>query len=160
MFQFNCIHSPNFSIDENIVKNIFQTTESTIKKAQNGTINIVFVTPEEIQNLNKNYRKKDAVTDVLSFHYFDDFENIPNDEISWELIFCEEKIVSQWQEYWLGSEKEFYKLLIHSLLHILWYDHEAEDEYKKMQTLENTIWNKIFEKNKEKWYNGKNNSNS
>jgi probable rRNA maturation factor len=63
-------------------------------------------------------------------------------DIAWELIFSEAKIVLQWEEYWLWSEKEFYKLLIHSILHILGYDHEKESDYKVMQALENEIWQK------------------
>lgn len=148
MFHFELIYFPGFEINQTIIKKIFETIEKITQKSQQGTINIVFVTPEDIQTLNKNYRKKDAVTDVLSFHYFDNFNTIKNDEIAGELIFCEEKIISQGQEYWLGSEHEFYKLLIHSLLHILWYDHEQEDDYKIMQAFENQIWQKIFEKNK------------
>jgi probable rRNA maturation factor len=59
------------------------------------------------------------------------------------LIFSESKIVSQWKEYGLWTEKEFYKLLIHSILHILGYDHEEDDDYKKMQELEDIIWKNI-----------------
>jgi probable rRNA maturation factor len=69
---------------------------------------------------------------------------LEKDDIAGELIFCESKILSQWDEYWLGSEKEFYKLLIHSILHILWYDHETDKEYEEMQPLEDQIAEKIF----------------
>lgn len=146
MFQYNYINLPSFQINEIITKKIFSEISSYISLPQNGQVNIVFVSWDEIQNLNKTYRNKDTLTDVLSFHYFDDFSHIWEDDIAWELVFCEEKILLQWQEYWLWSEKEFYKLLIHSLLHILWYDHEIDSEYEVMQNLENQIWNKIFEK--------------
>jgi probable rRNA maturation factor len=59
----------------------------------------VFVSDEEIQYLNKTYREKDSVTDVLSFHYFEDFSNLQKDDIAGELIFCESKILSQAKEY-------------------------------------------------------------
>lgn len=146
MFQYNYINLPSFQINDEITKKIFSEINSHISLPQNGQVNIVFVSWDEIQNLNKTYRNKDTLTDVLSFHYFDDFSHIWEDDIAWELVFCEEKILLQWQEYWLWSEKEFYKLLIHSLLHILWYDHEIDSEYEVMQNLENQIWNKIFEK--------------
>jgi probable rRNA maturation factor len=86
----------------------------------------------------------DSVTDVLSFHYFDDFSDLKSDETAWEIILCESKIITQWEEYSLWSEKEFYKLVIHSILHIIWYDHEEEDDYKVMNELENMIWKEIF----------------
>lgn len=144
MFQFNII-SPNiFPINNDIVTQIFWEVEKEVSSLQNGQINIVFVTSQEIQNLNKTYRNKDTPTDVLSFHYFDDFSELSNEDIAWELIFCEEKIISQAKEYGLWEELEFYKLLIHSLLHILWYDHEEDDEYKIMQEIENKIANQVF----------------
>lgn len=146
MFSSFLIQTPSFPIQISIIEKIQAEISHQVSRSQNGKVNIVFVSPEEIQQLNATYRGKDMVTDVLSFHYFDDFTWLLEEEIAGELIFCEEKILSQWQEYWLGSEKEFYKLLIHSFLHILWYDHEADDEYEIMKWLEERIWEKIFEK--------------
>lgn len=147
MFKYQIITNPNFLIDEEIIKNIFLEVDNIIDKKQNWILNIVFVTLDEIQKLNKDYRQKDYATDVLSFHYFLDFLLVKDDEIAWELIFAEEKIISQWIEYWLWTQKEFYKLLIHSILHILWFDHEIDSDYEIMQNYENVIWNKIFDKN-------------
>lgn len=146
MFQYEVLNTPNFNISKIIINNIVKNITLLIEKKQNGTINIIFVQSEEIKNLNKNYRNIDSVTDVLSFHYFEDFSMLDRKDIAWELIFCEEKIRSQAIEYWLWEEKEFYKLFIHSLLHILWYDHENDWDYEKMQNLENNIWKEIFEK--------------
>lgn len=144
MFNYQIINIPKFNIYENIIKEIFKSIWETIEKKQSWILNIVFVSPEEIKKLNFLYRKIDKETDVLSFHYYDDFSLLKDDEIAWELIFCEEKINSQWVEYWLGEEKEFYKLLIHSILHILWYDHEEDKDYEIMQYLEDNLWKKIF----------------
>lgn len=145
MFKFEIISPPKFSYDSKIIENIFETIKKEIPKAQNWILNIVFISSDEIKNLNNTYRQKDYVTDVLSFHYYESFDNLKNDDVVWELVFCEEKIYLQAKEYWLGEEKEFYKLLIHAILHILWYDHENDDDYKKMSDLENIIWWKIFE---------------
>ncbi len=146
MFHYNLLYKPTFKINEKIIDKIFKTIDNLIEKKQKWTLNIVFVDPDSIKNLNKNYRKIDKVTDVLSFHYFSDFSNLKDDDIAWEIIMCEEKIKSQAVEYSLWEEKEFYKLLIHSILHILWYDHEKENDYKIMSSLEKTIWEKVFEK--------------
>lgn len=146
MFQGNILNDFHFHINKDIIHNILKIIDRLIPKKQNGTLNIIFLSENEIKNLNKNYRNIDSVTDVLSFHYFEDFENVKNNTIAGELIFCEEKIKIQAEEYGLGEEKEFYKLFIHSILHILWYDHEKENEYEIMQNLENQIWDKLFEK--------------
>lgn len=144
MFQFHFINTPNFTINTNHVDKIFAVFKKEVSIIQNWQVNIVFVDAEAIQNLNKTYRNKDTSTDVLSFHYFDNYNNLSENDIAGELIFCEEKITSQWKEYGLWEEFEFYKLLIHSLLHILWYDHEKDDEYEIMQNLENIIAYEVF----------------
>lgn len=146
MFKYEILNYPNFNLDEKIINNIFKKISLLIQKEQKWILNIIFVTAKEIQELNKNYRNIDNVTDVLSFHYFDNFSALTNNEIAWELVFCEEKIISQAIEYWLWNEQEFYKLLIHSILHILWYDHENDVDYETMQNFENKIWQEIFEK--------------
>jgi len=42
----------------------------------------VFLDQDSIQKLNKKYRKVDKTTDVLSFHYFDDFSKLKNENIA------------------------------------------------------------------------------
>jgi len=144
MFTYSFIQKPNFKINTDTVDRIFNSISKDVSTPQAGVVNLVFVSWEKIQELNKNYRKKDSVTDVLSFHYHDDFSTLWDEEIAGEIIFCEEKIISQGQEYGLGSEKEFYKLLIHSVLHLLWYDHEEDDEYEEMKKWEEKIWEDVF----------------
>jgi len=144
MFNYQIINPPTFSFDEKIVKTIFEIIDLLQEKKQAWTLNIVFVDEKTIQDLNNNYRKKDYVTDVLSFNYYDDFDSLKVDDIAWELVFCEEKIKSQGLEYGLWEEKEFYKLLIHSVLHIIWYDHIEDDDYNIMKNIEEEVWNKIY----------------
>lgn len=145
MFKFEIINPPkSFIIKEKIVFSILEEISKTEENKHFWILNIVFVKNEEIKKLNNDYRKKDYITDVLSFHYFDDFSDLDKDEIAGEIILSEDKIIEQWKEYKLWSEYEFYKLLIHSSLHILGYDHEIDDDYKIMKKKEDTIWNSIF----------------
>lgn len=140
MFRYKILNFPDFNLNIKIINNIFKIINSLIQKEQKWILNIIFITTEEIKKLNKNYRNINKVTDVLSFHYFEDFSNLKNNEIAWELVFCEEKIIVQATKYWLWEEKEFYKLLIHSILHILWYDHKKKEDYIIMQNIEDKIW--------------------
>jgi probable rRNA maturation factor len=59
----------------------------------------VFVDDDSIQKLNKDYRHMDKVTDVLSFHYYDDFSELVPEDIAGEIILSENKITSQAKEY-------------------------------------------------------------
>ena len=146
MFKYTIINDVRFKIDNNILSKILLSIEKLVEKKQSWIINIVFTNKETIRELNNKYRKIDRDTDVLSFHYFDNFEWINENEIVWEVLMYEEKIKKQGKEYWLWTQKEFYKLFIHSILHILWYDHERDIDYKIMQKIENKIWNEVFEK--------------
>ncbi len=146
MFRYELAIKPEFHLNFDIIDKIFSNISKIIPKKQEGTLNIIFSNNKEIQKLNHTYRNINKATDVLSFHYFEDFQNLKSNDIAWEIVLSEEKIIDQWQEYWLWEEKEFYKLLIHSTLHILWYDHEQDDDYKIMQEKEEQIWNKVFEK--------------
>lgn len=144
MFNYTILNNVNFSFDEEILKKIFENISKNVEKNQSWTLNIVFLDEEEVRILNREYRGFDKTTDVLSFHYFEDFTNFEKYDIVWEIILNEKKIFSQALEYWISEEKEFYNLVIHSTLHILWFDHENDDDYKEMYTLECKIWEEIF----------------
>jgi probable rRNA maturation factor len=145
MFKYKIINSPDFKTDQNIIKTIFDFIQSIeIDNVFNWTLNIVFVDPKTIKKLNNNYRKKDEITDVLSFNYYSEFDSLKDDDIAGELVFCEEKIKLQAIEYGLWEEKEFYKLLIHSILHIIWYDHIDDNDFEIMNKKEKIIWDKIY----------------
>lgn len=146
MFQYNLTSTPTFNTSKDVIDNIFINIHNNVHIIQKWTINIIFLDADSIQKLNKDYRNIDKVTDVLSFHYFDNFDKLKKNDISWEIILNEDLIISQWKEYKLWTEKEFYKLLIHSIIHILWFDHILNNDYKKMQKIENKIWKEVFEK--------------
>lgn len=144
MFSLQILENPSFSVSQKILDGIAVSISNTMNEKQFWVVNLVFLDPQSIQNLNKTYREKDSVTDVLSFHYHDDFSELSEEDLAGEIVFCEERIISQGQEYGLWTEKEFYKLVIHSVIHLLGYDHETDEEYKEMQELEDMVWKKVF----------------
>ena len=145
MFSLQILEKPSFFISQKVLDDIARSISDTIDISQQWVVNLVFLDPQSIQNLNKTYREKDSVTDVLSFHYHDNYSNLQEEDLAWEIVFCEEQVISQWREYGLWTEKEFYKLVIHSVIHLLGFDHETEEEYEEMQRMEDMIWKKVFE---------------
>lgn len=86
-----------------------------------------------MQYLNREYRGIDKTTDVLSFHYFDDFSDLDDRvDTAGECIFSEQKILSQARDFGHSPEEEFEILCIHSILHILGFDHETDEDYQDM----------------------------
>lgn len=99
--------------NQNKIKKIVQKITKKIKLPFSD-LSIAFVTESEIKKLNKKYRKKNKVTDVLSFNYKD----------SGEIVICFKQAEKQVQKARHSTAKELTTLLIHAILHLKGYDHE------------------------------------
>lgn len=86
-------------------------------------IELLVVHNDEIQQLNKEHRKIDKATDVLSFPMDFEMANMPLGSIVISVDFVEEKA----KEYGHSFNEEFSLLFIHGLLHLLGYDHEVDN---------------------------------
>ncbi|MBQ6284741.1 MAG: rRNA maturation RNase YbeY [Bacilli bacterium] len=109
---------------------------------KNPLLNIVIVDNKKIQEINKTYRNKDAVTDVISFA-FEEANDFNYDDIRFlgEIYISYERCVSQAGEYGHSVKREFCYLAVHGLLHLLGYDHMNEEDKKVMRALEEEILN-------------------
>lgn len=144
MFSFQFVSYPStFTLDESRIAEIFSLVGEEVDITQNGILNIAFLSDSEIQELNKTYRGKDKSTDVLSFHYFDDFAPVSDDEIAGEIILSESHILAQAKEYHHTPREECEILIIHSILHILGFDHETDEEYEEMWGYEEKLREKL-----------------
>ncbi len=100
------------------------------EKVKNANFSIVFVDNEKIQELNKNYRHIDKVTDVISFAFEDNQKVVYNNiRFLGEIFICIPRMIEQAELYGHSEERELAFLVVHGLLHLLGYDHmEKEDE--------------------------------
>lgn len=106
-------------------------------------ISLTFVDDDAIHALNKEYRNKDSATDVLSFPLFENGEIEYDDELNepcaiGDIVVSLEKAVSQAEEFGHSLEREVCFLCVHSVLHLLGFDHETseEDEIHMNETCE------------------------
>ena len=109
-------------------------------------ISVTFVDMEEIHELNKLHRGVDKPTDVLSFPQFEDVcEEAPEEgEICLgDVVICREKAAEQAEEFGHSFEREILYLFVHSVLHLLGYDHMDEGEKKVMRAREEKIMEHI-----------------
>ncbi len=105
-------------------------------------VSVTFVEPEEIRRLNREYRNVDRVTDVLSFPQFADLEEeVPEvGEICLgDVVICKDRAAEQAEEFGHSFEREIIYLFVHSILHLLGYDHEEEDDKKQMRAREEAV---------------------
>ncbi len=103
--------------------------------------NIVFVlvSKKEIRALNKTYRKKDRLTDVLSFESYEK-------GVLGELVFCPDVISKQALEHGFLFKEEFIYLMLHGVLHLLGYEHEGGRlETEKMFELQDKLFEEFLD---------------
>ena len=92
----------------------------------NRDIDLIFCTSDTIKRLNRDFRKKDGVTDVLSFRFNE------TDYLG-EIYICVQRADEQRKEYGLTLDEELQRLFIHGLFHLLGFDHETEEEQIVME---------------------------
>lgn len=101
-------------------------------------VSVTFTDNEGIREINKEYRNIDKETDVLSFPATDAGESFTRSRetgcfILGDIVMSLEKAVAQAQEYGHSFEREAAFLTVHSMLHLLGYDHvNSEEEEREM----------------------------
>ena len=111
------------------------------EKPENTEVSLSFVTDDEIARLNEQYRAMQGPTDVLSFPMFDLTPGEKPQE-DWadpdsgcvplgDMVLSLERVAAQAQEYGHSRERELSYLVVHSVLHLLGYDHLDEGPQKK-----------------------------
>lgn len=106
----------------------------------NPVYNIVIVEEEKIREINREYRNKDSVTDVISFA-FEEKDNIVynNFRLIGEIYICAKRAKEQADEYGHTFRREICYLTVHGLLHLLGYDHMTEEDKMAMRNLEEKV---------------------
>ncbi len=113
----------------------------------NAEVSVTFVDNEEIRRLNAQFRDKDAATDVLSFPMGEDGVYDTNldtgAQILGDVVISMERAMQQAQEYEHSFEREVCYLTVHSMLHLLGYDHMTPEEKSVMRAKEETVMTQI-----------------
>ena len=85
---------------------------------------LAFVKDSEIRRINRDYRGKDKVTDVLSFDEKEGFVSPNKEKNLGEIIIAVGQAKRQAKEYGWSLKNEIARLFIHGLAHLAGYDHE------------------------------------
>ena len=113
-------------------------------------VSVTFVGNNEIQTLNREYRHKDAPTDVLSFPLGENGEYDINEDtgayVLGDVVISMEKAVEQAERYGHSLSREVGFLTVHSMLHLLGYDHMEEADEKVMFSLQDEILDELVKR--------------
>ena len=146
-------------VTEELVKELEHTIEFALKEEEVNIpfeISLLFVDNNEIREINNETRNIDKETDVLSFPmldypkdkaFKDVYKNYEFDEtymdgeelVLGDIVLSLEKALEQSKEYNHSFKREASYLVVHSVLHLLGYDHMEEDEKKVMRKREEEI---------------------
>ena len=131
------------------------------------SVSVSFVDKPEIQRLNREYRGVDEVTDVLSFPQYDSLfdlydeledadlaeedaeyaamDGIEDDEemALGDVVICEEKCAEQAEEFGHSYERELIYLFVHSICHLLGYDHMTDEDKAEMRAKEEAVMTEL-----------------
>ncbi len=109
-------------VDEEFLKGVAEKVLKSESRKEIG-LSIVFVGQGRMRKLNKKYRGKNKITDVLSF----------GDELN-EIVVCLREVKKNAKRYNSTFKKELAKVLIHGILHLSGYEHEKDKkEADKME---------------------------
>ena len=98
-----------------------------------AVFNIIFVSNEEIHEINREFRNVDRVTDVISFALEDnEEESFSEYRLLGDIYIAIDVAYDQAVEYNHSREREVCFLATHGLLHLLGYDHMNVEEEKEM----------------------------
>jgi probable rRNA maturation factor len=130
-------------LSEKDIKNIvFSVLEEVDQK---GMVSIHIVGDEKIRDLNERYRDKDETTDVLSFSALEG-QQFQEETVDLGDIFISlPQIKKQAKEYEVSNTEEFVRMLVHGILHLLGYDHQEQEESKKMFSLQKKIIKEVLD---------------
>ncbi|MBE6788279.1 MAG: rRNA maturation RNase YbeY [Ruminococcaceae bacterium] len=101
---------------------------SNEKFSGSAEVSVNFVDNEEIRSLNAKFRNKDIETDVLSFPLGEngkwDINHDTGAYLLGDVVISVEKAFEQAEMYGHSLQREIGYLTVHSMLHLLGYDHE------------------------------------
>lgn len=117
-----------------------------LNKDKSFALSCVFVCDKKIKEINRDYRKIDRVTDVISFALLDDDTFLlPEDEDVelGDIFISVDTCKRQALEYEHSFKRELCFLFTHGVLHLFGYDHMNEEDEKVMINLQKEILDAI-----------------
>ncbi len=139
-FLLEIINDNGYDLPVNIeetLNNLFSITLSAHELDPECGAALEFVDAEAIRLLNRRFRGKDSVTDVLSFPSGEDVEE--NGVFLGDIAICFDRAVEQAEEFGHNLNREICFLAVHSYLHLLGYDHENEADERRMRERQSEI---------------------
>ncbi len=139
MFEIINLTDFNEFEEESLIKVLNKGLE--IEKLDDVLFNVILVDNEYIHKLNREYRKIDRPTDVITFALEDNLDIETTPRILGDIYISIEKAKSQALEYGHSFKREICFLAVHGFYHLLGYDHMTEEDEKIMFARQEVVLN-------------------
>jgi rRNA maturation RNase YbeY len=113
------------------------------EKCSFESIEYVFVSEEKIVEINRDYLKKDYVTDIITFRVDDIDDEKPYSGIEGSICICLARVYEQAEEFKASEKQELMRVCVHGLLHLSGYEDADEKEKKLMREKEDYYLKKM-----------------
>ncbi len=136
-------------------KKIIEIAMEFLKVPYEAQLEVYIADEDYVHDLNKRFRNIDSATDCLSFPMVDydaplDFSYVEKDPGAYldpetgaimlgDIVICAKRVFDQAEEYGHAPLREFDFLIVHSLLHLLGYDHIDENDRLSMEKIQKEI---------------------
>lgn len=118
-----------------VLEDLFKKKIIPTKKVSNLEVSLLICGDKKMRDLNREYREKDYVTDVLSFPAHENLRKKTYPEATLflgDLAICHPQTIRQAKAFSIGYWDEFVHLFIHGVIHLLGYDHELSSKEEKL----------------------------
>lgn len=119
-----------YELDKKVLEDV--SSEAFLYLGEDFEVNFRFVSEAQIKKLNKVYRGKDKVTDVLSF-------KLDADESGGDVVICYKELLREAKSWGMTPTNTTAFLLIHGILHLTGFDHTNPKERARMEKAEEAI---------------------
>lgn len=127
---FEIIQSSKNEVDVNKLTNLIEYIYDKENVNNKQKLNIILTDNSRLHELNIKYKNIDRSTDVLSFCFDEDNQEI--EPLLGEVYISVEKAKHQAKKYNVSLQEEISRLVIHGILHILGWTHQEPDHAQKM----------------------------
>lgn len=139
----------NLDVEANISETVNEAVQKVaeIYGLDNAQVSITLTDNPHIHEINRDYRKVDRPTDVISFALNEgeepEIEGGAPINVLGDIIISVERAKEQAKDYGHSVRREIAFLTVHGMLHLLGYDHIKEEDRKEMRKEEDFVMEKL-----------------
>ena len=139
---------------EKVISDYIEAEKPLPEAVQECEISLTFAGPQQMAEINKEYRDTEGPTDVLSFAMWENEEGVFEPPSDWDslplgdIVVCPEAVARNAEENGKSAESEMVLVICHGCLHLIGFDHAEEVERADMWARQERMVKEFFGESK------------